>query len=133
MTSLKISRAGDTWNGIAYTYYSDSREFRTVLSLNPGYDIRSFPAPGLPMLIRPDSGITTTGPAVGSLIQQDTNIDLRAGSPTNVTPESIFPWDTVEAFEARRADYVPQALAETNRINGLTLDTSEALTGNQSG
>jgi hypothetical protein len=134
MTAIKISRPGDTWNGVAYTYYNDSREFRTILGLNPGYDIRSFPAPGLPMQIQELGGITTTGSAsIGSLIQQDTNIDLRAGSPANVTPESIFPWSTVEAYEARRADYVPATLAEVNRLNGFTLDTSQAQTGNQSG
>lgn len=134
MTAIKISRPGDTWNGVAYTYYNDSREFRTLLSLNPGYDIRSFPAPGLPVQIQELGGITTTGSAsVGSLIQQDTNIDLRAGSPSNVTPESIFPWSTVEAYNARRADYVPATLAEVNRLNGFTLDTSQAQTGNQSG
>lgn len=136
MTFVKVSRPGDTWNGVAYTYYSDSREFRTVLALNPGYDIRSFPAPGLPMLVEGEQGITTAGSSsatVGSLIQPDTNFDLRAGAPSNVTPESIFPWDTVEEFEARRADYTPSGLAETNRLNGFTLDTTQALTGNQSG
>jgi len=134
MTAIKVSRPGDTWNGVAYTYYSDSREFRTILGLNPGYDIRSFPTAGLPLQIFAlGSGITTTGPSAGSLIQPDANIDLRAGSPTNTAPASIFPWDTVEAYEARRADYVPSALAEVNRLNGFTLDTSQALTGNQSG
>lgn len=132
-TAIKVSRPGDTWNGVAYTYYNDSREFRTILSLNPGYDIRSFPAPGLPLQIQALSGITTTAPSVGSLIQPDVNFDLRAGSPTNVTPESIFPWDTVEAYTARQADYVPEAVADVNRLNGFTLDTSQALTGNQSG
>jgi len=133
MTAIKVARPGDTWNGVAYTYYNDSREFRALLELNPGYDIRSYPAPGLPVQILSLGGITTTAPAVGSLIQPDVNIDLRSGSPSNVTPESIFPWDTVEAYQARQADYVPEAIADVNRLNGYTLDTSQALTGNQSG
>jgi hypothetical protein len=134
MTAIKISRPGDTWSGVAYTYYNDSREFRTILSLNPGYDIRSFPAPGLPMQVQSLGGINTIGPAaVGSLIQPDANFDLRAGSPVSTTPESIFPWDTAEAFVARRADYVPEAVTDASRLNGFTLDTSQALTGNQSG
>lgn len=136
MTIVKVSRPGDTWNGVAYTYYNDSREFRTVLQLNPSYDIRYYPAPGIPMLVLDDTGgITTTGSsasAVGSLIQPDQNVDLRAGAPSNVTPESIFPWDTVEQFTARQADYTPSGLAEVNRLNGFTLDTNQALTGNQS-
>ena len=137
MTIVKVSRAGDTWNGVAYTYYNDSREFRTVLQLNPSYDIRAYPAPGIPMLVLDSTGgITTVGStasAVGSLIQPDQNVDLRAGAPSNVTPATIFPWDTVEEYEARQADYTVSGLADVNRLNGFTLDTNQALSGNQSG
>ena len=37
----------DRWNTLAFREYRDSREWRYLLALNPSYDIRYKPAPGV--------------------------------------------------------------------------------------
>ncbi len=78
----RVWQQKDTWRGIAYGRYRDSREWRTLLELNQSYDIRYQPAPGTVIGITGETsqGKTTPGSSNiqnGTLTQVGTNLDLR--------------------------------------------------------
>ena len=132
-TGLKRNwRNGDEWRSVAFTVYRDSREYRHILDLNPSFDIRSIPAPGVVINV---SGIT--GPdkpqpypvgQPGTLQQVDTNLNLTAGSVVapSSTERSIFPWADPNLYVNRLGDYTAAALLSPDRTNGFSLDSPQA-------
>ena len=44
--------------------------------------------------------------------------------------ETIFPFDSLEAYNRQAAKYNLYSLVNYNELNGYTMDTPEALTGN---
>ena len=139
-TGLKRTwRNGDRWNTLAYTYFRDSREWRYLLALNPSYDIRYFPATGVEIQVSGSlgEGKSTPGGAAtpGRLKQVDTNLDLRV-SPT-IGPgdgnEGIFPWSTFADYSNRLGEYTAAGLMGTERTNGFSLDSPQAVVDTQRG
>lgn len=132
-TGLKRTwRSGDTWRNLAYTYFRESGQWRYLLELNPSFDIRYQPSPGVEVVI---SGATALGKnqpaqvgAVGTLKTVDTNIDLRSSdttAPGDVKP-GVFPWDSFGGYSERLGDYTAAGLLSIDRANGFALDSPQA-------
>ena len=132
MTQNVTWQNGDEWRTLAYNYYKDSRTYRYLLELNPSFDIRSIPAPGVVVHVGGKLGPGKNEPSQasipGTLQQVDTNLDLRAGS--DVVPNSvqvgIFPWDTAGEYSDRLGQYTAAALLAPDRTNGYSLDSPQA-------
>ncbi len=129
----RVWRSTDKWRNVAYLYFGDSREWRSLLVDNPSYDIRYLPAPGTVISInsRSQQGKTVFGGASrpGLLAQPDTNLDLRGPrSITQANPQqaSIFPWDNVSEYANRLGEYTALALLSPDRTNGFSLDSPQA-------
>lgn len=138
----RVWREGDTWAKVAYLTYFDSREFRALLDLNQSFDIRSFPAQGVPVFTESPggagAGITTNGATSlpGTLQQNDVNIDLRGGASATERSElaaDIFPWDTFQGFANRLSQYTAASLLQKDRMNGFSLDSPQATSDSQRG
>ena len=135
MIQKRTWKNGDEWRILAYLFYRDSRTYRYILALNPSFDIRSIPAPGVVVNVGGDVGPGEYKPSQASspgLLQQvDLNLDLRAGSdvaPTSVQ-KSIFPYDSFAVYADRLGKYTAAALLAPDRTNGFSLDSPQT-TGN---
>ena len=132
MTQTRNWRNGDEWRTLAFNYYRDSRTYRYILELNPSFDIRSIPAPGVVVYVGGELGPGKYKPSQaslpGTLQQVDLNLDLRAG--TDVVPtslqSSIFPWDSANEYSNRLGEYTAAALLAPDRTNGFSLDSPQA-------
>ena len=132
MTQKVNWRNGDEWRSLAFNYYRDSRAYRYILSLNPSFDIRSIPSPGVVVNVSGELGPGEYKPSQASipgLLQQvDLNLDLRAGTdvpPTSVQ-NSIFPYDSFDVYADRIGQYTAAALLASDRTNGFSLDSPQA-------
>jgi len=132
MTQKRNWRNGDEWRKLAYAYYRDSRAYRYILALNPSFDIRSIPAPGVVVNVSgelgPGESIPSQASTPGLLQQVDLNLDLRAGSEVtpSSTQNSIFPWQSFALYSDRLGQYTAAALLAPDRTNGFSLDSPQA-------
>lgn len=137
-TGLKrVWGAGDNWRVLGYLYYRNSLEYRQLIALNPSFDIRSIPAPGVEINAsgemhtgQPEPGLAGPG---GQMMAVDTTINLRdlgGNSPPAPTSQqvNIFPWNSLGEYTNRLGQYTAAALFESDRINGMTLDSPQART-----
>tara|TARA_R110002012_G_scaffold109818_1_gene253994 strand:+ start:119 stop:538 length:420 start_codon:yes stop_codon:yes gene_type:complete len=131
MTQKVNWRNGDEWRTLAYEYYRDSRTYRYILALNPSFDIRYIPSPGVVVNVGGDVGPGEYKPSQasipGTLQQVDLNLDLRAGpevAPTSVQ-NSIFPYDTLPVYADRLGQYTAAAILAPDRTNGYSLDSPQ--------
>jgi hypothetical protein len=113
---------GDTWRKLGYFYYSNSLDFRAVIEQNPQWSV-------------------TEEPPVGAVLVLNVN-EARVKAATNNSGffvetvdagvlEEIFPFDSVPAYEERAVKYNLYGLLNYNELNGYTMDTTEAVTGNR--
>lgn len=129
----------DRWYSIAYQEFRDSREWRYLLELNPSYDIRFHPSPGVPINTRGDIGAEKKTPVSavnpGLLKTPDTNLQLMIeGKPENDPRQpSYFPWSTPDMYLDRLGDYTAAAVLGRDRTNGFTLDSEQANSDSQRG
>jgi len=137
-TGLKRTwRTGDTWRGVAYKYFQESGQWRYLLDLNPSFDIRYEPSESVEVQISGDTGRGKNQPSAaanpGTLVQVDTNLDLRRNSDTATTNElpGYFPWTNAEEYVERIGDYTAQALFGQDRTNGFSLDSPQASSDSQ--
>lgn len=132
----RVWREGDTWRKLGFLYYRNSQEYRSVLQLNPSYDIRYIPAPGTEVvatgLLSGKNGLSESSLATTGLLEQaDSTINLTSNSgeaqnfPTS-TEQSIFPWDSFAGYSDRLGEYTAAALLNQSRVNGYGLDSPEA-------
>ena len=132
MTQTRNWRNGDEWRTLAFNYYRDSRTYRYILELNPSFDIRYIPAPGVAVYVGGELGPGKYKPSQaslpGTLQQVDLNLDLRAGTDVVPTPlqSSIFPWDSANEYSNRLGEYTAAALLAPDRTNGFSLDSPQA-------
>ena len=132
-------RSKDTWSNLGFRFFRDSREWRYLLELNQGYDIRYKPAPGVAIFVSGDTGEGKNNPSnattPGLLIQPDINLDLRTASLTN--PESqvdgIFPWNSFDGYVNRLGEYTAMSLLSPDRTNGFSIDSPQASQDTQRG
>ncbi len=126
MAKTRIWQEGDSWSKVAYLETFDSRNFRQILKLNPSFDIRTHPAPGVPILVS-QSGAGSKG--VGTINQLDLTLDLRRSNTNSNLRNSIYPWETLSEFTSRLSEYTAAALLQSDRTNGFSLDSPQALRG----
>jgi len=129
----------DRWYSVAYMEFRDSREWRYLLELNPSYDIRYHPSPGMPIHTRGYIGAGEKTPVSslqpGLLKTPGTNLELMIeGAPINqTTTPSYFPWPSEEMYVDRLGDYTATALFTRDRSNGFCLDSPQASSDTQRG
>ena len=133
-------RPQDRWYSVAYHEFRDSREWRYLLALNPSYDIRYHPAPGVPINTRGYVGANIKTPIAsdtpGVLRNPDLNIGvLFEDDPAqNLTREvSYFPWSSADGYIDRLGDYTATALLTNDRTNGYALDSPQSSSDSQRG
>ena len=125
-------RAGDTWRSVAYLYYNDSREFRSCIDLNGSFDIRTLPAQTVEVYVtyETERGKTPTSLSTpGTLQTSDIAINLNDQSTQVLQSDvasAIFPWNSLDSYVDRLAEYTAASLFERDRINGYSLDSAQA-------
>jgi hypothetical protein len=139
----RVWQTGDSWNKLAYAYYGDSREFRRLIELNSGFDIRTNPASTIPVFITgPDGILGKTGSsdaagAPGTLNQLSTALNLSGDSNPNPEQQdiatAIFPWSNLSEYAGRLSEYTAYAILERDRMNGYGLDSPQARADTQRG
>jgi hypothetical protein len=138
MTQKKTWKTYDTWRRVAYNAYTDSREWRHLLKLNPSFDIRYLPAPGTRIHLTGNLGSDKSGPSqgggTGMLRFMTNNLDLSTAPDKPGTAEApYFPWESVDAYADRLGDYTAAGLLGRDRNNGFALDSPQAISDTQRG
>jgi hypothetical protein len=135
----KVWSSRDSWRSVAFGLYRESGQWRYLLELNPSFDIRYQPAPGVEL---PVSGVVEEGKSTpkqgnnpGTLKQVDINLDLRRSSAMEKANQApgIFPWATFEGYSERLGEYTALALLSPDRTNGFSLDSPQASSDSQRG
>ena len=134
-TGLKrVWGAGDNWRVLGYLYYRNSLEYRQLISLNPSFDIRYLPAPGVEINASGQLGTGVPEPDLlgpgGQLMAPDTVIDLTKGYNTSPYPQAqdstIYPWKDFGTYSNRLGQYTAAALLDQDRTNGMMLTSPQA-------
>ena len=112
-----------TWRKLGYLYFEDSLSYRKVLEQNPQWTVTELPPLGAELLIKGQNG------TAGTLSQGN----FIFGSPNAAVYDSVFPYDTEESYTAALDRYTLQGVVERGAINGVTLDSPQAITGSQNG
>lgn len=112
-----------TWRKLGYLFFEDSLSYREVLEQNPQWSVTKLPPNGAELRIRGNGG------AAGKLNQGD----FIFGLPTGAQEDLIFPFETEAAYTAALNRYTLQGVVERNTLNGITLDSQQAFTGQQNG
>lgn len=128
----RVWRQADTWRGLGYTYFRNSKEWREVIESNPSFDIRFHPAAETTINITTEGKggkITPSRSTPGLLKQTDNAIEIpRPTTRTNPAqqPAGIFPWSSFEGYSNRLGDYTALALMTPDQTNGYSLDSPQA-------
>lgn len=140
MIGKRIWQSRDSWRGVSFREFRDSREWRYLLELNPSFDIRTMPAPGVPIHTRGYTGANQTMPKQkgipGILKSPDLVLDTAIGgrpNPPRSLQASYFPWNSADEYVERLGDYTAQAMLGRDRNNGFSLDSPQALSDTQRG
>ena len=115
-----------TWRKLGYLYFSDSTNYREVLEQNPQWKVTELPPIGAQLRISQSSSGTGTP---GTLTQNGFIFGLASGQ----SAEDIFPFDTREEYIESLNRYTVQGVIDREELNGITLDSTSAITGQQSG
>jgi hypothetical protein len=113
---------GDTWRKLGYFYYTNSLDFRSVIEQNPQWSVTEEPPVGVVLSLDVNS----------QRVLSSTNNDGFFVNTENAgVLERIFPFESLEEYEAQASKYNLYSLVNYNEVNGYTMDTPEALTGNR--
>jgi len=115
-----------TWRKLGYLYFTNSLDYRTVLEENPQWEVTELPPVGAQIRLSPaiDTSGTPGGLSQGSFV---------FGLPTGQEQINIFPYDTEESYNIALNRYTLQGVIDREQINGITFDSSQAITGLQDG
>jgi hypothetical protein len=113
-----------TWRKLGYLAYTDSLQYREVLEQNPQWSVWDLPPIGAQIRLAPAAGTSGTpgGLTQGSFI---------AGEPTGDGSEAIFPYSTQQEYNTALYRYTLQGVIDRENLNGITFDSTEAITGIQ--
>jgi hypothetical protein len=113
-----------TWRKLGYLYFTDSLEYREVLAQNPQWTVTELPPLGAQLRISPSANTSGTpgGLSQGSFI---------FGLPSGEQALEIFPFDTQAEYTEALNRYTLQGVVERETINGITFDSTQAITGAQ--
>lgn len=112
-----------TWRKLGYLYFEDSLSYREVLEQNPQWTVTELPPIGAQLLISGQNG-GAGGLSQGSFIFGAVNV---------TTYDDIFPYETEASYNVALDRYTVQGVVERDTINGITLDSAQAITGSQNG
>jgi hypothetical protein len=112
-----------TWRKLGYLFFQDSLEYRKVLEQNPQWTVTQLPPIGAQLRITGSAG------SAGGLSQGNFVFGLPVGSES----DEIYPYDTREAYNAALNRYTLQGVVERQALNGISFDSTQAITGVQKG
>ena len=119
--------------------FRDSREWRYLLALNPSYDIRYQPSPGVKVNVSGDLGAGEKVPSSAgkSGLLKSTGLSL-APVPSPPSPffrseDLFFPWDSADEYNDRLGSYTAAGLLCRDRENGWSIDSRQAFSDSQRG
>jgi hypothetical protein len=115
-----------TWRKLGYLYFTNSLDYRTVLEENPQWKVTELPPLGAQIRLSPSNGAAGTP----STLTQGSFI---FGSNTQEQSLRIFPYDDEEEYNAALYRYTLQGVVDRETINGITFDSTQAITGVQKG
>ena len=117
-----------TFRKLGYLYFTDSLAYREVLEQNPQWKVTELPPLGAQLrissAIKNGSAGTPGGLTQGSFV---------FGLPTGQDTASIFPYDTEESYVNALNRYTLQGVIDRQTLNGVTFDSTQAITGQQNG
>jgi hypothetical protein len=113
-----------TWRKLGYLAFTDSLEYRAVIEQNPQWSVWELPPIGAQLRLTSASGIggTAAGLTQGSFI---------TGTLTGDFSDAIFPYQTQEEYNKALYRYTLQGVIDREELNGLTFDSTQAITGIQ--
>jgi phage baseplate assembly protein gpV len=116
----------DTFRKLGYLYFTDSLNYREVLSQNAQWKVTELPPVGAQLHISPseNSGGTPGGLTQGSFI---------FGLPNGEAEQEVYPFDTREEYDLALYRYTLQGVVNRESINGYSFDSVIAITGDQNG
>lgn len=114
-----------TWRKLGYLAFSDSLQYREVLTQNPQWKVTELPPLGAQLRISPNS--VTTPP--GGLSQGSFIFGFGSGAES----VDIYPFPTEEHYNNSLNRYTLQGVIDRETINGITFDSAQAITGLQNG
>lgn len=112
-----------TWRKLGYLFYQDSLSYREVLEQNPQWVVTKLPPIGAQI------AIDGANSATGGLSQGDFVFGIPSGSQA----DEIFPFDSRDAYTEALNKYTLQGVIERETLNGITFDSTQAITGLQKG
>ena len=110
-----------TYRKLGYLYFEDSLSYREVLEQNPQWSVTELPPIGAQLLISGQNG------SAGGLSQGNFIFGLSSAS----TYDEIFPYETETLYTEALDRYTLQGVVERESLNGITLDSTQAFTGQQ--
>ena len=132
----KTWRVYDQWHTTSFDLYSDTREWRHLLKLNPSFDIRYSPAPGTRVYVGGDEGsdqVRSQRSRVGGLLTSMGTTMPLSQDATETSYEVIYPWESFKGFSNRLGEYTAASLLGPDRINGYALDSPQTSSDTQRG
>lgn len=112
-----------TYRKLGYLYFQDSLSYREVLEQNPQWNVTELPPVGAQLQISSQNGVA------GGLSQGNFIFGLSSAS----TYGQIFPYETEISYTEALNRYTLQGVVERDKLNGVTLDSTQSITGEQSG
>jgi hypothetical protein len=94
-----------------------------VLEQNPQWTVTELPPIGAQLLISGQNG-GAGGLSQGNFIFGAVNVS---------TYDDTFPYETEASYNVALDRYTVQGVVERDTINGITLDSAQAITGSQNG
>jgi hypothetical protein len=116
----------DTWRKLGYLYFTNSLDYREVLEQNPQWKVTELPPLGAQLRI---SASANTSGTPGGLTQGS----FLFGLPSGQDSTAIFPYDTEESYDIALNRYTLQGVIDREELNGITFDSTQAITGQQNG
>jgi hypothetical protein len=113
-----------TWRKLGYLSFTDSTDYRQVIEQNPQWNVWELPPEGAQLRVSPIGNST----GVPGTLSQGSFI---TGQPVGDLSDAIFPFDTLGEYETALFKYTLQGVLDRETINGITFDSTQAITGVQ--
>jgi hypothetical protein len=113
-----------TWRKLGYLYFTDSLQYREVLTQNPQWKVTELPPIGAQLRVSQSAATAGTpgGLTQGSFI---------FGLPGGQNASNYFPFQTKNEYDISLNRYTLQGVLDHQSLNGITFDSIQAITGVQ--
>jgi hypothetical protein len=112
-----------TWRKLGYLFYTNSLDYRAVLTENPQWKVTELPPIGAQLHLPNPSSSTSS-------LQQSTFL---YGNANDETLDIVFPFNTQAEYTAALDRYTVQGVVLRESVNGYSADSETAFTGVQNG